>query len=486
MPVPTSSTLYVQSAGRELKGRTEPRLYTKPLRELTPETSRGFEVIEFARLIGEPLLPWQEFAVKHALELKPDGTYRFRTVLILVARQNGKSSLKRTVSLWRMYIDGAKNILGVAQSFSLAKEQMELCKQTIHECPELEEEWDHDFRSSGQEYFVASGARYIVKAANKKAGRGLTIDEVNFDELREQRSWDAWSAVSKTTMARKNAQIWCMSNAGDDESVVLNQLRDSALSGTDDSLCILEWSAPDGCELDDPDAWEQANPGLGYTVTEEAIRSAMGTDPPNVFRTEVLCQKVDHLDSAINSAAWKACADPSGNMEALKGSVTACFDIAPDGQHATLAVAGVLEDGRIRTELAGAWDSTEAARAELPALLEAIKPLSVAWYPSGPGGAFGPLLRDLRGSVELSGGKSAEACMGLADLVSSRRILHNSDPLMDAHIGGAQKLPSGDGWRFTRKSFTGHVDAAYAVAGAVYAAQTLPPVQTPRIRVMSY
>jgi phage terminase large subunit-like protein len=30
----------------------------------------------------------------------------------------------------------------------------------------------------------------------------------------------------------------------------------------DPSLCLLEWSAPDGCELDDRKAWAQANPGL--------------------------------------------------------------------------------------------------------------------------------------------------------------------------------------------------------------------------------
>lgn len=481
----TDSLPYVQPERRKLQGKTLPRLYTQPLRELTPETTRGFELIQFAKLIDEPLLPWQEEAVKRALELNPDGSYRFRTILILVARQNGKSSLLRTQSLWRMYMDGAKNILGVAQSFSMAKEQMNLCAETIHECPDLQEEWEYEFRQSGNEYFRAAGGRYIVKAANKKAARGLSIDQLNFDEIREQRSWDAWSALSKTTMARASGQTWCISNAGDDDSVVLNQLRDAALSGKDDSICLLEWSAPDKCELDDPDAWEQANPGLGYTVSEAAIRSAMGTDPPNVFRTEVLCQKVDHLDGAIDLAAWKACADPSGNMEALKKRLAACFDVSPDGEHCTLAVAGVLDDGRVRVEIAGAWDSTEVARKELPEALDRIRPVTTAWYPIGPGAAFAPLLMELDGSNELAGGKVVQACMGLADQVTARKILHASEPLLESHIGGAQKLPSGDGWRFTRRG-VGHVDAAYAVAGAVYAAQTMAPVIKPGIRVMSY
>ena len=35
-----------------------------------------------------------------------------------------------------------------------------------------------------------------------------------------------------------------------------------------------------------------------------------------------------------------------------------------------------------------------------------------------------------------------------------------------AHIGAAQKLASGDRWRFTRRGGLGHVDRAYAVAGS--------------------
>lgn len=470
----------------KIVGRTEARLLTPPLRPLNRKTTRGYEIIDFAEMIGTPLLPWQQWAVKHAMELLPDGSYRFRTVLILVARQNGKSQLKRTVSLWRMYMDGARRILGIAQDVALARDQWNLCQETIHDCPDLEAEWEKVRNVNGDEWFRAAGCQYAIKAANRRAGRGGSNDEVNIDELREQRDWDAWAAVSKTTMARPMAQTWCMSNAGDDESVVLNQLREAALSGQDPSICLLEWSAPDDCELDDEAAWAQANPGLGYTVSAAAIRSSLATDPPGVFRTEVLCQKVDQLDGAVNLAAWKAGADPAGNMDALRDRLAACFDIAPDGMHATLAVAGVLEDGRVRTEIVKAWNSTDEARFELPDLLKRVKPLIVAWYPVGPGAAFAPVMRPYKNAVELSGGKVTEACQGFADFVLGRRVLHADEPLANAQIGAAQKLPSGDGWRFTRRGGVGHVDSTYAIAGAVYAARTMPPVKKSRVRVLAW
>jgi len=73
----------------------------------------------------------------------------------------------------------------------------------------------------------------------------------------------------------------------------------------------------------------------------------------------------------------------------------------------------------------------------------------------------------------------AQACQGLADLVTGRQVLHPGDPLLDAHIAGSKKLHQGDGWRFVRRG-AGHVDAAYAAAGAIHVALTVP--YSPRLR----
>lgn len=475
---------YCDDHGRKPKGLIgcpEPRLWTPPRRPLTTRTTRGHEVIAFAKLIGEPLLPWQEWVVIHALELNPDGTYRFRTLLIIVARQNGKSHLLRILTLWRMYMDGARRILGVAQDVALARDQWKMCQDTIHACPDLEAEWGSVRNVNGDEMFWAGTGRYAIKAANGRAGRGGSNDMVVIDELREQHDDKGWAAVSKTTMARRNGQVWAMSNAGSDASIVLNDLRDKALTGNDPSLAIFEYSAVDGCELGDTEGWKQANPGLGHIITEGAIRSAMGTDRPPTFRTEVLCQRVQQLDQAIDADRWDACADITGTLNEHRKRIAACFDVALDGQHATLAVATMLPDGKVRLEIAAAWHSTDAARAELGPLLDQIKPVSLGWYPSGPGAALATVLRARPGLVDLGGGKASEACQELADLVKAFRIVHPADPLLDAHIKGAGRVESGDAWRFVRRG-AAHVDAAYAAAGAAKLALELPPDKRARVR----
>jgi hypothetical protein len=489
MPPRGSSTSSARTASpprkHKLLGIKEARIYTPPLRTLTRRTSKGYEVAEFAELMGHPLLPWQRWLAIHALETVPGGDFRFRVIVVLVARQNGKSHAKRMISLWRMYIESTKLILGVAQDVSLAREQWQMCLDTINETPDLAAELVTTRRVNGDEWFkVRTGSRYKIAASNRSAGRGLSIGELNIDELREQRSWDAWSALSKTTMAVANSQIWCMSNAGDDSSVVLNQLRDAALSGRDPSIGLFEWSAPDDCALDDVQAWRQANPGMGYTVSEAAIRTAMATDPPAVFRTEVLCQRVDQLEGAIDYQAWKACEDPQGTMDAHRGRLAACLDIARDGQHATLAVAARQPDGVVRLEIVAAWNSTEEIRTQLPELLGRIRPKVIGWFPGGPAGALAPMMRQIKGSEELTGGKAAQACQALADRVRTRGILHPGDPLLDAHVRGAEKLPSGDGWRFGRKSSNQHVDAAYAAAGAVFLADSMPAPSVSKVRFL--
>lgn len=471
----------------KLYGKTQPRLFTQERRPLTRETTKGFEVIDFAEAIGEPFLPWQQEAVKRAFELNLDGSYRFRIILILVARQNGKSSMKRTVSLWRLYIDEARLVLGTGQDMSLAREQWSATLETIRSSPDLAEELALVSGRNGDEWFrISTGGRYKISAANAKAGRGLSVDELTLDELRTQQDWRAWSSLSKTIMARANGQIWAMSNAGDDSSVVLNELRDRALSEVDDTICLLEWSAPDDCELDDEEAWAQANPALGYYINRASIASSLGSEPAVVFRTEVLCQRVDTLDGAIDLVAWNACADPAGDMDSMRDRIAACFDVASDGSHCTLTAAAKTSDGKVRVETVRAWKTTEEARDELADLLDRIKPQAVGWFPGGPGAAFVPILRARPESVELTGSKVTEACQGFADLVRSRQVIHAGEPLLNNHIAGARKLTSGDGWRFVRRGGVGHVDGAYAAAGAIQLALTMPEPARPSIRVINY
>lgn len=506
--------LPLPSARSSRKGSTTPRIFTPPAVTgepgpcgcgcaLTPATSKGFEVVEFAHhVLGVVLMPWQRWLFIHALELDLWGAYRFRTILVLVARQNGKTTALSVLALWRMLCDGAKLVLGTSTTVDLAKEAWEKSVTLAEDTQALAGEFRFDGRgsairreNSSTQLLALNRARYKTAPANRKGGRSLSVDLLILDELREHQTWDAWSASSKTTNARPDGQKWAITNQGDRTGVVLAHLRAAAMAGLgldvqaeedadpdevaeklgDDSLALFEWSATDKCALDDVEEWARANPSLGYTTAEASIASDLRTDSPEVFRTEVLCQRVDLLDTAIDMEAWGAGTDETATMAPSRGKVCLCIDVDPGGHHVTLVGAAVLSDGRVQVAVVDSWsgpNAVQAARSALPAWRASIRPRAFGWFPGGPAAALAADLKDDKKATALGGEDAPAVCLGLAQQITGRRIVHNGDPLLRAQLAGAGKMPQGDRWRFVRLGGPS-VDAAYALAGAVHLARTI-------------
>lgn len=476
-----------------VSGHKEPRLWTQPLRELTPSTSYGYNVIRFAdEVLGMPLDPWQQWLVIHACELLEDGTPRFRQVLVLVARQNGKTHLLMVLALYWIYIDMIEMVLGTSTNLGYAVESWQKAVRTVENTPELSEMVKTVRKASGEQSLdLTNGARYKIAASNARGGRGLTIGRLIMDELREHHDWSAYDAAVPATAAVPDAQIWMITNQGDDKSVVLASLRKQALEGTDPRLGLFEWSAPDGASATDIEALAMANPNLGHRISLDSLMGdamraeAAGGEQLTGFLTEHQCRYVPMLNPAIDPADWLACLDP-GDLSAVRDRVSLCMDVSLDLQHATLYAAAVLDDERIRVEPVAAWSGpgcTNTLRQDLPGIVARVKPKMLGWFPSGPAASLATDMAEGNGwpppgvTVEEIRGEVTSVCMGFVEQIGSVRIAHSADPLLDAHIAGAEKLAYGDGWRFSRKG-SGHVDAVYAAAGAVHLAreaQKVPP-----------
>jgi len=319
-------------------------------------------------VLGIQPLPWQRWLLIHALELTSRGKFRFRTILVLVARQNGKTTIVEVKNLWKMFVLGVPLVIGTAQNLDIAEESWDRAVEIAENIPDLAAEVAHVDKTNGKKALkLTSGSRWKIAATGRRGGRGLAGDDVNLDELREHLDWLAWGAVTKTTMARPNAQVWAYSNAGDDRSIVLNDLQAKGRAaaegreGADLTLGHFEWSAPDdvkctcaradgdphglACRLQDRRAWAAANPSLGHTITEQAIASALATDPDPIFRTEVLCQRVPNLVEdwqVIKEGQWTAREDPSAEME---GRPAYGVYVPPDRSWAAICAAGARIGG---------------------------------------------------------------------------------------------------------------------------------------------
>lgn len=494
-------------------GSIRPRLWTPPLRKLTPETSYGFAVIAFAAaVLREPLDPWQQWIVIHIGELLPDGRPRFRQVLMIVARQNGKTHLCKVLALYWLFVERTRLILGTSTKLDYAAESWTAAVDTALAIPALAARIPKRggiLKGKGAEQLKTSErCRYKIGTADRTGGRSLSIDRLICDELREHDTWQAYHAAMYAMNARPYGQAVMISNQGDDTAVVLRSLRADALdfinTGEGDwRLGLFEYSAPEKADPLDPASWAAANPQLGRgrmdydTIRSDAIKAmAPGADPEKRtgFLTEVLCMDVPNLDPAIDPEAWKACLT-AGTLADARGRLAACVDLAPDGQHATLAVAALLPDGKVRVEAVRAWEGPGAAAAlerELPEWVAKVRPQVLGWMPAGPAAAVAATLADRRKAgrrgwpppgvtVAEIRGETTAVCMGFAELVTAVGMVHSGQALLDHQAGHAEKRPRGDGWVFARTG-DGHVDALYAVAGAAHLARTLPSaVGKPRI-----
>ncbi|MFJ4230094.1 hypothetical protein ACIPYV_21205, partial [Paenarthrobacter nicotinovorans] len=289
------------------------------------------------------------------------------------------STLMQVLSLWNMYAEGAPLVIGTAQSLDIAEEQWSGAVEIAEGIPELAELIEHVDRTNGKKALrLESGERYKVAAASRRGGRGLSGDLVLLDELREHQNWQAWGAVTKTTMARPRAQVWTASNAGDLTSVVLRHLRSLAHRSLgwpdgkdgmaslgdaedegDESLGIFEWSAAPGRSIRERDGWAEANPSLGYTIGEKAIAAAAGTDPEGVFRTEVLCQFVDTVGTGpFSEGSWLATGVPTVERD-VSAPAGYCVDVSYDRKMAYIAVGFYDTAGRIRAEIAAERPGTD-------------------------------------------------------------------------------------------------------------------------------
>lgn len=462
-----------------------PRVWTRPKRELTRETSLGFECIDFARdVLGIELFPWQKWLLIHALELNPDGTFRFRKVVVLVARQNGKTTLFKVWALWRLYVDDAEGVLGTAHDLPTAEKTWEQTHALAESIPELYAGLGKKRETNGGKWFRLkrnkdyAGGEYQVRAATGGGGRGASIELVFMDELREHKNYLSYSAVSKTTNAIPRAQVVMMSNAGDDTSVVLNQLQDKGHQdiemGRDleTATGLFEWSATPDCDIWDRDEWAQANPSLGHgTITEDIIAADCEADPEDVFRTEVLCQRVKSLTPSIfPDGSWPACGlrddAETGRAHGVAfepGRLDVSVEVSHNRETAYVVAAGMGTHGLPLVEVVAQRAGTSWVVPWLVERADVFGRVAVQARGAPASSLIDPLQAANRKHmddsdsetplwevVEWGGPDLAKSHGAFYDAIKDGAVSHLSQPVLDAAAEGARLKPLGEAWVFDR------------------------------------
>jgi hypothetical protein len=172
---------------------------------------------------GEPLVlePWQQEIMDEALaELDEEEPY-WQTVVLVIPRKNGKTSVTAAVSLWHLLEDeGTPEVLLGAATDKQAGRLFETARRFVQGNPELAARVvirDHEGQIVRSDGF---GTIYRF-SADTGAAAGWNPSLVVVDELadwstpRRQRSWA--QVVTAGRMARRRAQVFAISTAGEPE-----------------------------------------------------------------------------------------------------------------------------------------------------------------------------------------------------------------------------------------------------------------------------
>ena len=464
---------------KRLLGATKPRLHTPFL----TGKNKLQDVKDLCTIVGIDLLPWQEYVLKDMLTVDKAGLWVRKTNLILVARQNGKTHLARMLILAHL-IKWETNVLIMSSNRSMALDTFRQVTQLIETNDHLKGFVKQIRYANGTESIeMLSGARLDVVASTRDGSRGRTVNGLLFiDELREIDE-EGYRAAMPTTRAHAGSHILLTSNAGDAFSKVLNDLRERALDHPPKSFGFYEYSAPQYCKINDRVAWAQANPALGYTITEEAIEEAISTSPIENTRTETLCQWIDSLSSPWPHGVLEETSN--SELTITPGALTMFgFDVSPSRRNASLVAGQMMPDGKIAIGILETFESQVAVddlriAASIKGWADIYRPRMVLFDKYTTASIAERLANAGVVTQDCSGQQFYQACGDLLDGLVNHKVVHNGQDELIQQFNNCAAKVNDSAWRIVKRKSAGDVSAPISIAMVV--SHLMKPQSVPQI-----
>lgn len=283
---------------------------------------------------GKPfeLAPWQAFIVWVVFGWKrADGSRRFRTAYIEVARKNGKSTLAAGIGLYLFVADKEPG----AEVYTAATKRDQA--RIVHgegigmvRLSRRLQRYIQVFKDNLS--MVRTNSKYQPLGADADTMDGLNVHGAIIDELHAHKNRNLWDVLETATGARRQPLLFAITTAGfDRETVCWQQHRyaEQVLDGViaDDSYFPFIASLDPDDNWTDETVWAKANPNIDVSVKVESLREqcAKATSLPaaqNAFRRLRLNQWTEQSERWIDIAIWDACKQPF-NRASLKGK--RCF-----------------------------------------------------------------------------------------------------------------------------------------------------------------
>jgi len=302
------------------------------------------------------LEPWQSFLVASIFGwLKQDGSRRFRRVLVLVPRKNGKSALAAGIALYMLVADneaGAEVYSG-ATTEKQAWEVFRPAQIMARKNPQLLEHFGLEINAKSL-FVPETGSRFEPVIGNPGDGASPSCSIV--DEYHEHKT-DALLDTMETGMgARTQPLSFIITTAGDNlggpcYALQIDAQRILEKHVENDGFFALIYGTDPEDDWTTEAALRKANPNYGISVGGDflAAKQAEARETARkqgTFKTKHLNMWVGARDAYFNVQKWSECAKRDLRLEDFEGQP--CFigmDLASKVDIAALEILFPLDDG---------------------------------------------------------------------------------------------------------------------------------------------
>ena len=229
------------------------------------------------------LEPFQKAVIEIAFGfVDDDGNRQFQSIMWVIGRKNGKTSLSAALELYMLIADGegAPQIYNVATSKDQASLAYGAAWKMVKQSPDLGKavrkgtvvERDQDGlicdRTMG----------YITPLTNQTRHLdGLDVHFCVFDEMAASTNRDQFDLIVQGMSSRTQPMIWAISTNGFERENLFDDQYDYAcgiLEGKidDDRMLPVVYELDDRAEWTDDRCWIKANPGLGTIKNWDALK----------------------------------------------------------------------------------------------------------------------------------------------------------------------------------------------------------------------
>lgn len=413
---------------------------------------------------------WQLDIVKR---LYPMRGARPRQGLLSLPRDNGKSGLAAVLAAYALYADeteGAEVVI-VATDERQARRVM----ATVRRMVELDERLAERTQVY-QDKLVVPQTDSLLTAlpADVAAAQGWAPTLAVCDELHMVKR-DLWDAMALAAGKHERSLCLGISTPADSPDSVMWSLVEYGREHPDDkSFVLVEYAAPDGCDIADEAAWKLANPALGSGFLHlDALRATLKTTREPAFRRYRLGQWTGQAETWLPWGAWEDCADASRTVEpgervvlafdgSASGDSTALVGCTLDGHLFTVDLWENPGDGRWRVPRAQVDTAVDAAFARWDVLELACDPWGWRSEIEAWAARHGEA-RVIEWPTNIAK-RMAPATDRVFQAVAAGSLTHDADERLAAHVAHcvAKSTPLGDLVTKDRRGSTRKIDAAVA------------------------